>query len=402
MKRYTDEELEDLLLDLESFRVERKQSWSSGTAKRIQQAVCAFANDLPGSGSAGVLFVGVRDDGTPTGLQITDQLLQQLAAIKTDGNIVPPPTLAVEKRHLAGHEVAVVTVEPSILPPVRFRGQIWIRTGSSRDIATEQDERILIERRRHGHRSYDAQPMSGSSIGDLNLRYFEEEYLPNAFDPEVIAANSRTTEQRLAATKMVSSAVDPTPTVLGLLTLSSRARDYIPAAYVQFLRIGGTEFHDPITDEAVLDGTLVEVIRKTEEKLAAHNRVAVDFTSQPLEQRTYAYPKGALEQFLRNALMHRTYEVTNAPVRVYWFDDRIEFHNPGGPFGEVTVETFGQMGWTDYRNPGLAEALRVLGFVQRYGVGISTARDLLAKNGNPPPEFRLDPRHVLVTVRRLP
>jgi len=66
-----------------------------------------------------------------------------------------------------------------------------------------------------------------------------------------------------------------------------------------------------------------------------------------------------------------------ATVRVYWFDDRIEIHNPGGPFGSVTPENFGQPGVTDYRNPNLAEALRALGYVQRFGAGIAIARKAL-------------------------
>jgi len=85
----------------------------------------------------------------------------------------------------------------------------------------------------------------------------------------------------------------------------------------------------------------------------------------------------ALRQLTRNALMHRSYEATNAPVRVYWFDDRIEIHNPGGPFGGVTPENFGQPGVTDYRNPNLAEALHALGYVQRFGAGIAIARKAL-------------------------
>ena len=40
----------------------------------------------------------------------------------------------------------------------------------------------------------------------------------------------------------------------------------------------------------------------------------------------------------------------------------------------MTVENFGQPGVTDYRNPNLAEALRALGFVQRFGAGIAIAR----------------------------
>ncbi len=98
--------------------------------------------------------------------------------------------------------------------------------------------------------------------------------------------------------------------------------------------------------------------------------------------------------------MHRTYEGTNAPVRVYWFDNRIEIHNPGGPYGAVTAENFGQPGVTDYRNPHIAEAMKVLGFVQRFGVGIATAQAELRKNGNPPAEFQVQPSAILATVRK--
>lgn len=86
-------------------------------------------------------------------------------------------------------------------------------------------------------------------------------------------------------------------------------------------------------------------------------------------------------------------------MRVYWYNDRIEITNPGGPFGAVTPESFGEPGVTDYRNPNLAEAMRVLGLVQRFGAGTPIARSELARNGNPPPAFRPTATHVVVTIR---
>ena len=56
-----DADLESLLADLESDRVERKES--AVDTGRICQAVCAFANDMPGHRASGVLFIGVKDDG---------------------------------------------------------------------------------------------------------------------------------------------------------------------------------------------------------------------------------------------------------------------------------------------------------------------------------------------------
>src|SRR5438445_13879657 len=104
------------------------------------------------------------------------------------------------------------------------------------------------------------------------------------------------------------------------------------------------------------------MIRRLDDKLDAHNMVAVDIRSKSTETRSTPYPRVALQQLTRNAVMHRAYEGSNAPVRVSWFDDRIEISNPGGPYGAVTTENFGWPGVTDYRNPHLAEAMKVLGF----------------------------------------
>jgi ATP-dependent DNA helicase RecG len=388
--------------DLESDLVERKESLRGEAPTTAREAVCAFANDLPDHRRAGVVFIGVRDDGSPSGLPITDELLRQLADFKTDGNIVPPPTITVSKRFLQGKEVAVVIVEPADSTPVRFKGRVHIRIGPRRGIASAQDERILNEKRRHRDRPFDVQPVPSARLGDLDRRFFEDAYLPSAFAPDILEANERSYEQRLAVTKMVVAADEPTPTVLGALTLGTRTRDFLPGAYIQFLRIAGRDLGDAIADEQEIDGTVSEMLRRIDEKLLAHNRTSVDFVSGPLEQRRQPYPLVALQQIVRNAVMHRIYEGTNAPVRVYWYDDRIEVSSPGGPFGAVSIDNFGQPGIADYRNPNLAEALHVLGFVQRYGFGIPTARRELQRNGNPPPQFDAQPTYVGVTVRPVP
>lgn len=229
---------------------------------------------------------------------------------------------------------------------------------------------------------------------------FEDEYLPSAFAADVLEANGRSLTERLAALRMVLSADEPTPTLLGVLVLCPRVRDFVPGAYVQFLRIEGSRLSEPIVDEEAIDGPLAQLIRRLDEKLRAHVRTGVDLTSGPREKRTPDYPIAALEQLTRNAVMHRTYEGTNAPVRVTWFDDRIEILSPGGPFGMVTRQNFGAPGLADYRNPSLAEAMKTLGFVQRFGVGIATAKRLLAENGNPPLEWQVEDSHVAMTVRR--
>lgn len=245
---------------------------------------------------------------------------------------------------------------------------------------------------------YDVQPVPSAKLTDLSRSYFEEVYHPKALAKKLLAANGRDYEERLAALRMIAAANDPTPTVLGLLTLSTNPQFWLPAAYVQFLRIQGTEWSDPIVDEATLRGRLERIIERLDDLMDAHNRVAVDITSDRLERRHAMYPLEALRQLCRNAIMHRAYEHASVPVRVYWFDDRVEIISPGGPFGEVTIENFGQPGVCSYRNPHIAESMRVLNLVQRFGVGIQTAQSALRANGNPPATFEVNSNFIFARV----
>lgn len=380
MQPLTDTQIQLLLADIESDRAERKESFRGKAPDTVREAVCAFANDLAGHGEPGVVLIGVRDDGTPMeGFAVSDELLRQLADIKTDGNIVPPPSLLVEKRLLQGSEMAVITVWPCDTPPARYKGRVHVRWGPRRGLATAQDERILNERRRHHDRPFDVQPIREAELEELDRLRFEQEYLPALVARDVLDANERSYKQKLAATKMVLGEEDPTPTVLGLLVIGKSPADWLPGAYTQFLRLAGDDLASPVLDEEPIHGTVADQIRRLEEKLTLHNLQDVRFKDVSKEDRSALYPIDALRQLVRNAYMHRSYEATNTPVRVYWFDDRIEIHNPGGPFGSVTPENFGQPGITDYRNPNLAEALRALGYVQRFGAGIAIARKALGQ-----------------------
>ncbi|MFM7548489.1 MAG: ATP-binding protein [Cyanobacteriota bacterium] len=399
MSPYCDAELEALLSDTESDQVERKEAWAGSASGKGREAICAFANDLPNHGTPGVLIVGAKNDGTPSRTPISDQLLQTLSDIKTDGKIVPPPTLTVQKRLLKGAEMAVVTVWPADSPPVRYEGRIWIRVGPRRGLATAQDERILNEKRRFRDQPFDARPCTGAEWSDLDLAWYRETYLPMAVAPDVLEANERSLEEQLASTRMILMPTDPKPTHLGVLALCAHPRDFLPCAYVQFLKLAGDTLADEILDEGLFEGRLVDVIRQVEEKLSSHNRTEPDFKSSASERRTQLYPVVALQQLFRNAVMHRTYEHTNAPIRITWYADRLEIFSPGGPVGIVTAETFGRPGFTDYRNPNLAGFLRETGFAQRFGAGIATARRECERNGNALPEFAVTDVAIGVTLR---
>ncbi|MGC1309342.1 MAG: ATP-binding protein [Phormidesmis sp.] len=392
-----DKDLEVVLTNIESDRAERKASASDG--KKIRQAICAFANDLPNHRKPGVLFVGVNDDGTCANLPITDELLLSLANIRSEGKILPFPVLQVNKRVLNDCELVVIIVEPSEAPPVRFEGRTWIRIGPRRATATPEEERRLNEKRRARDLPFDLRPFVSASIDDLSLEIFQREYLTSALAPEVLDENQRSLAQKLTSLRFTTPEPDSCPTTLGILVAGKEPRQFVPGFYIQFVRFDGTELTDPIRDQKDISGSLIDLLRYGDEVLQANISTASDITTQPIEIKRPDYPIVALQQLVRNAVMHRAYEETNAPVRVYWFEDRIEIQNPGGLFGQVNRQNFGR-GVTDYRNPHLAEAMKNLGYVQRFGIGIPTAQKELEKNRNPPAEFIIEDAYISVVVRK--
>jgi len=323
----------------------------------IREAVCALANDLPGR-SAGHLVLGVGKDGTPTGIEAGDAALRDITEYRQDGRILPPPVMAVEKARFDGADCILVTVTASPSPPVRFDGVVWVRVGPTTRRAHRDEERILTERRQAAERPFDERPVPGSSLADLDLELFRSTYLPAAVSPEVLRENQRSETEQLASLRFVTT-TGAVPTVLGHLTIGLDPSDWIPGAYLQFVRYEGGSEAAPVQDHEELRGNLIVLLDALNRLLPANLHTAVENVDAVRQRDLPDYPIVALREVVVNALMHRTYESSNAPVRLVWFADRVEVTSPGGPFGVVNASNFDRV--NDYRNPALAAVLKELG-----------------------------------------
>ena len=96
------------------------------------------------------------------------------------------------------------------------------------------------------------------------------------------------------------------------------------------------------------------------------------------------YPKSAIRELVMNAIMHRDYQ-GNAPIQFYQYADRLEIVNHGGLYGRARPENFPNV--SDYRNPIIAEAMKVLGYVNCYNRGINMVQRELEANGNGKADF---------------
>jgi ATP-dependent DNA helicase RecG len=395
----TEAEALALLGDLESPRVERTIA-TKDTAK-FSQAICAFANDLVNSRRPGFLFIGANDKtGQASGLTVTDELLKNLAGLTADGNILPAPAISAYHLKLSSGlgDLAVVEVQPSDLPPVRYRGVIWVRRGPRKAVANEAEEAFLVERRTAAARTFDAQACGGSTLDDLALDLFTNVYRPLAVDADTIAENQRSIEVQLASLRFFDLGRQ-CPTNAGIILFGKDSLDWLPNSYVQYVHFDGPQMDSEVVSEKQFTGDLLTMTRDLTSFVSLITSVRPVRTSALAEAMVSDYPETAVREFLMNAVLHRSYEAP-APVRFYRYSDRIEIQNPGPLYGLARPENFPRQ--TSYRNPVVAEAMKTLGVVNRFGRGVERAQAALARNGSQPAEFIFGDMHFGVTIRMHP
>lgn len=72
----TKHQLSNFLFDIENSHVER--TISTDNMDKFCQTICAFSNDVSGSGKNGYLILGAHDNGKLSGLNVGDKLLLKI------------------------------------------------------------------------------------------------------------------------------------------------------------------------------------------------------------------------------------------------------------------------------------------------------------------------------------
>ena len=380
----TEAELRKLILAFEDERIERTRAFDK--ADKMGQAICAFANDISGSGEAGYLLLGVENDGRIAGRRIDDEKWASLGGIKTEGNILPPPSMSMEKFSLPEGDVIVLKVFPSSYPPIRYYGDVWVRIGPRKCKASDDDIRILTERRaRFGIRDEEL-PCERAKASDLEIGLFSAFYLPKAIDAQVIEDDDRSAIEQMSALRFYNPEKN-CPTNLGVLLFAKHPERFIPSAYVQYVKFAGTDNSSDVLQETVFRGPLVRVVQDLDVFVKTGPAATRPVLATAMREDTVSdYSAWALREFLMNAIIHRDYFMGNAPIKFYeYMKNRIEISNPGGLYGRANADNFPFV--NDYRNPLLAEAMKVLGMVNKYNRGVTKANCELQKNGNPVAQF---------------
>lgn len=390
-----------LILRRESDRIEWKESLAQ--TEEIIRAAAALANDLGGRGTSGFLVIGVDKRGKAVDLELSDsqvdEELQKLSNRLRSIKLLPTPTFDIEVIDHGGRMLFVVRVEPYPTPPVvTVNGVAWVRSGTTTVRATDADLQRLKERRPENAQPFDTRPVRGATLADLDeprLRLLHAAARDAVPEQETFPALEAWLTQRELGRPVAG---DWTPNAAAILVYGVTPLTWVPGAQVEFVRYGGTEVEAPVSTRRTIGGPLPGQLDVLWAQVEAHVAHVPAPSGGIVSAYAPQYPLEALKELVRNMVQHRQYEGTNAPGRVEWYEDRVEFSNPGGPFNRASEGEFGTH--SDYRNPTTTRLLAELGYVERLGRGIRRVRKLLADNSNPGLEVVVDGFTRLIVRRR--
>lgn len=185
-----------------------------------------------------------------------------------------------------------------------------------------------------------------------------------------------------------------------VILFAQKPRKFNPHAEAQLMRTVGDYEPKPGPMAALEDyeGPLSHVLAKSLEAVENHIN-GWEVIDGIRRARRYEYPEAVLREAIVNALVHRDYNLTGAPIDIKIWDDRLEIYSPGPLPGHITVENMSEQRYR--RNPKIVRMLKTLGELEDRGRGVKMMHEEMALAGLPAPEFIATPASLTVILRNL-
>ncbi|WP_306602062.1 RNA-binding domain-containing protein [Geothrix sp. 21YS21S-2] len=369
-----------LLPEKESLTTEFKSDLDRLPDRELVESLVGMANS-----EGGVLFLGVENNATPTGLHKAHARLEGLPAMVA--NLTRPPLgVKVEAIEIQGVRVARILVPRSRHLVATSDGRVLRRRiredGQPEDLPVYPGE-YLSRKADLGVLDYSALPLESASLADFDplersrLRQMMERYRGD------LALLSLSDEELDGALGLVQSLDGRRlPTVTGLLLIGklSSLSSLLPTHEVAFQVMEGTD----IRVNRIERWPLLRWFEHVEEQFE------VRYQEEEMDSGLFRVPvpnfdRRAFREAFVNALVHRDYARLGM-VRVLWEQDGIRISGPGGFPEGVTKDNLLTIDPTP-RNPRLADALKRIGLAERSGRGVDRIYAGLLRFGRLAPDY---------------
>jgi predicted HTH transcriptional regulator len=380
---WTEEALRQVIAHGETPTVELKVA--PPRPAELAERLCGLAN-----AQGGALIMGVEDGslkivGVPDARAAVDIVLRAARHIHPLLVLNPPEP---EICSLDGKDLVVVGVPARRGPLYQSSGVFWIRRGTH-TVPLTLDEVFELAHDR-GLIRWELQPTRKATLQDIDLQRVQA-YL--RLRGALATQSSRFEEVENVLVGMNCATVtahgEVLPTNAGLLFFGAHPQRFLPHSEVVCVLFRDEVGVGGYLDRKIITGTLQTLIDETE--LFLQKYIAVGARIEGWKRIDLPeYPMEALREAVVNAVVHRDYSREGESVRVFFYPDRIEAHNPGLLLPGISVELMarGEV-ISKLRNPTLAGLLRdVPGYMERIGSGVRFMIHEMRRLGLPDPHFQ--------------
>lgn len=378
------------LPQVESLTVEFKSDRKRLSDDDLVEALACLANT-----QGGELWLGVEDDGTPTGLHqahLNLTGLPGLVASKTS----PSLSVSVEQAEISGVQLARILV-PRARTEIATTSGKYLHRRLKHDGTPECVPMLPHDRNSRastmGLHDASAQIVADATLDDLDP--LERERLRQAVqkyggDRVLLELDDESLDGALGFTVRTKDG-QRLPTLTGLLVIGreSAMRERVPTHEFAFqvLEREGVRFNE------FRRYPLIKALDWLETNFLPYNpeqEIQVNLFRVPIPK----VELGAFREAVANALIHRDYHRLGA-VHVRLDDDGLTVSNPGGLMDGVTLENL-LTTEPRPRNPLLADAMKRIGIVERSGRGIDKIYRGMLRFGRPEPDYSSTDMHSVI------
>lgn len=365
----------------ESLTVEFKSDLKKLPDRELIEALVCLAN-----AEGGELWLGVEDDGTPSGLHAEHRLLEGLAGMVA-ARTSPSLSVQTEAVEVGGVTVARIHVSKA-QGEVATTSGVYLRRRLKHDGTPECVAMLPHERASRassfGLTDVSAQPVAGARLADLDplererLRQAVQQYGGDRvlleLDDEALDGALLLTERQPDGTRV--------PTLTGLLLVGRETslRQLVPTHEFAFQVLA----QQAVRFNEFRRFPLLKALDWLETNFRPYN------PEEELQVGLFRVPVpkvdlGAFREAVANALIHRDYHRLGA-MHVRLEDDALVVSNPGGLVDGVTLANL-LVTEPRPRNPALADAMKRIGVVERSGRGVDKIFRGMLKFGRPAPDY---------------
>lgn len=372
----------------ESECLEFKGNELSEDPKKWLKTVIAFAN-----GKGGTVVFGVEDSSLKiTGIpsvnvfKFMDSITNEISD-NCSPQIFPHLHLeTVDDKTLVVLEIYKGDRPPYFFKPEGERQGVYIRVGTTTRKA--EPEKIREMMLYSAHKSYDeivesgVKPATRKQINGLR---------------RVIAERSAN-HKKVSVENLVSWGLlkEDDAGLLPSVAFRLLAANDLYFAKIQCARFKGLT-RSVFLDRKEFDGPICQQIENAFEFIYRHTNVGAQIKGL-YRKDVYDYPPEAVRELLANAVLHRNY-MDGSCIQISIFDDRIEFQNPGGIFGDLSLEKV-LTGYSSVRNPQIADIFQKMNIVEKWGTGLLRIADICRETGSSPVQYQAGSGFFMATLLR--